>query len=68
MRGNHGLVTLVMLGGIVVLALGLGIVLGTDLFFPAVPFPLIAGAAALVCLLVLRLRGGGPKGPGSPGP
>jgi len=71
MRWTHGRVTLLMLGAIVVIAVALGIVFGTDLVLHnhPVPFPLIAGGAALACLLVLRLRGNGTNGgPGGSGP
>ena len=70
MRWIHGRVTLLMIGGIVLLAIGLGIAFGTNLVLRdhAIPFPLIAGGAALACLLVLRLRGSGPgNGRGGPG-
>jgi hypothetical protein len=75
MRWSHGRITLLMLGGIIVLAIALGILFGTDLVLHdhPVPFPLIAGGAALACLFVLRLRGSGPGGgpggaQGGPGP
>jgi hypothetical protein len=71
MRWSYGRVTLLLLGVIVVLAVGLGILFGTDLVLDQhpVPFPLIAGGAALAALLVLRLRGNGPgNGQGGPGP
>ena len=70
MRWTHSRVTLALLGGVVVLALAVGILLGTDLILHShpVPFPLIAGGAALACLLILRLRGSGPgSGRGGPG-
>jgi hypothetical protein len=62
-------VTLLMLGGVVVLAIALGILFGTDLVLRShpVPFPLIAGGAALACLFVLRLRGNGTGSGGGPG-
>jgi hypothetical protein len=70
MRWSYGRVTLVMLGVIVLLAVALGILFGTDLLLHdhPVPFPLIAGGSALACLFVLRLRGSGPGGSqGGPG-
>jgi hypothetical protein len=70
MRWSYGRVTLLMLGVIVLLAVVIGIVFGTNLVLrdQPVPFPLIGGGAALACLLVLRLRGRGPgDGQGGPG-
>mgnify|MGYP000055250297 CR=1 FL=1 len=60
MRRSSGRVTLVMLGVVIVVTVALGILFGTDLVFASrpIPFPLIAGAAALACLLILRLRTG----------
>jgi hypothetical protein len=60
MGRSSGRMTLLMLGVVIVVAVALGIVFGTDLVFASgpIPFPLIAGAAALACLLILRLRTG----------
>lgn len=69
MRLSPGRTTLLMIGGVIVLAVALGIVFGTDLVFASrpIPFPLIGGGAALACVLILRLRGGaGSGGPGGP--
>ncbi len=72
MRLSPGRTTLLLLGIVVVLAVALGIVFGTDLVFVSrpIPFPLIGGGAALACVLILRLRGasGGGSGGGSGGP
>ena len=74
MRWSYGRVTLLMLGVIVALAVGLRHPVRYRPFVlhdHPVPFPLIAGGAALACLFVLRLRGDGPgggRGRGTGGP